>query len=189
MTLDEETAAPAAIPGDATVLSRQKRPRMWFVVLGLMLLAALLFALAPRNSNAHANSEEAAANRPVVAVVPVTREEITREVVFDSELRPYQEIDLHAKVSGFVKTIMVDVGDHAKEGQLIAELELPEVKDDLDRATSAQSHAKQQIRRAEAAWDDAHLTLNRMLQVNKAQPNLIAQQDIDTATARERHAE
>jgi len=104
-------------------------------------------------------------------------------------LRPYQEIELHAKVSGFVQNITVDVGDHVKEGQLIAELELPEVEHDLDHALASQRHAAQQIRRAQAAWDDAHLTLDRMASVEKAQPNLIAQQDIDTATAKERGAE
>lgn len=188
MILEKDTVAPV-VSTDTPAVGRQKRHWNWSAVIGLAILAALYFALRSRSASASASHEDTAGNVPIVATTPVTRENIAREVVFDSELRPYQEIDLHAKVSGYVKTITVDVGDHVKEGQLIAELELPEVKDDLDRATAAQRRAAQQIRRAQAAWDDAQLVLDRMARVNKAQPNLIAQQEIDTATAKERGAE
>ncbi len=177
VTPDRDTAKPAGL----------LKHRWKIVALGLI-TAAVAFFFWPRTSHARGDSAENN-TMPIVAATPVTREEIGREVVFDSELRPYQEIDLHAKVSGYVQSITVDVGDHVKEGQLIAELELPEVEHDLARAVAAQHRAAQEIRRAQVGWDDAHLSLQRIATVDKAQPNLIAQQDIDTATAKERGAE
>jgi len=72
----------------------------------------------------------------------------------------------------------VDFGDRVKAGQLLATLEVPELKDDLDHARAAKQ-------RAEADYKDAHLVYTRLLAVNKDHPNLVAQQDLDTAEARD----
>ena len=166
----------------------ETRPHTWKILLIGLLLAGAAFLFWSRNSHATAPAG-AVDGTPMVAASRTTREEIAREIVFDSELRPYQEIDLHAKVAGYVQSITADVGDHVKEAQLIAQLELPETEHDLERAWAAQRRASQQIRRAQATWEDAHLSLTRMTAIEKAQPNLMAQADIDTATARERGAE
>ena len=70
----------------------------------------------------------------------------------------------------------VDIGDRVKAGQLLAVLEVPELHDDFDHAVA--SHA-----RAQADYRDAHLAYTRLVAVNKDHPNLIAQQDLDTAEA------
>src|SRR5689334_21238883 len=57
---------------------------------------------------------------PVVAVAKIASAELTREIVLTGEFRPYQVIDLHAKVAGYLKKINVDVGDRIQAGQLIA---------------------------------------------------------------------
>jgi multidrug efflux pump subunit AcrA (membrane-fusion protein) len=49
---------------------------------------------------------------------------------------------LHAKVSGYVDKITVDIGDQVKAGQLLAKLEVPELKDELNRATAVQKRAE-----------------------------------------------
>jgi len=151
----------------------------------------------------------AAAPAPV-AVAKVTRADIAREVVFDAEFRPFQDIDLHARVAGFVQTMNVDVGDRVKAGQLLATLEVPELKEDLERAAAAVKRAQQdvvkaqedaqraeedirraeaEIKRAQAAHAEVKLTLGRIAAVSKEQPGLVAQQEIDTAQARERTAD
>jgi len=99
-----------------------------------------------------------------------------------AEFRPYSEIDLHSKVSGYVKQIYVDIGDKVKPGQLLAVLELPELQDDLDHAIAARQ-------RAQADYKDVHLAYQRMIEVNKEHPNLIAQQDLDTAEAKDATAQ
>lgn len=113
-----------------------------------------------------------------VAAARVTREDLYNEVTIPAEFRPYLEVELHAKVSGYVDQINVDIGDRVKANQLLAKLEVPELKDELDRAMAAQ-------KRADADYRDAHLVYNRLLAVEKAHPDLIAQQDLDTAEAKD----
>jgi RND family efflux transporter MFP subunit len=113
-----------------------------------------------------------------VAVATVERRHLYEEVTIPAEFRPYQQVDLHAKVSGYVKAMNVDFGDRVKAGQLLATLEIPELQDDL-------SHARAAEQRAVADDTDAHLAYTRLLAVNTAHPNLVARQDLDAAEARD----
>ena len=119
-----------------------------------------------------------------VAVTAVLRTNLAQVAQFDAEFRPYQEIDVHAKVAGFVKTMHVDIGDQVKEGQLLATLEVPELDDDVRRAEAVQQRNEDEVREIKAASDEAHLAWSRFAAVQKAQPNLIAQQDLDSVRAK-----
>jgi RND family efflux transporter MFP subunit len=114
----------------------------------------------------------------MAAVASVEREDLCREVEIPAEFRPYVEVELHAKVSGYLQRINVDFGDRVKAGQLLAVLEVPELKDELDAAMAAE-------KRAEADYRDAHLIYQRVRGVNQEHPNLVAQQDIDNAEAKD----
>jgi RND family efflux transporter MFP subunit len=177
-------------PEEPTTTSRpEKRKNLlkWTSGAILTIAAGLTIFLWPARSGA--KGENLAQELPVVAAAKIEREDVANELQFDSELRPYQEIDVHAKVSGFVDVINVDIGDHVKEGQIIATLELPEVRDDLERALAAQRRSEQEIRRSQAMFEDAYTNFSRLSAIDKATTNLIAQQDIDTATAKERSSE
>ena len=137
-----------------------------------------------------------AADVPTVAVARVTRGDVAQVLTVAAEFRPYQEIDLHAKVAGYVKSIQVDVGDRVKPGQLLAVLEIPELQDDLQQAEAAVQHATEEVNRAQSDLDRAEsvhelarLNATRLRSASEARPNLIARQDIDDATGRERVAE
>lgn len=132
--------------------------------------------------------EAGAADAPTVAVVPVARGEIYREVTFDAELRPYKEIELHARATGYLDKILVDAGDAVREGQLIAELSVPELEFDLQNAEAAERRAKAGVESATATHEEANLAITRLESAAKAQPNLIAKQDIDTARLRDQSA-
>ena len=71
---------------------------------------------------------------PTVAVAKATIEDLSHGLVLTAEFKPYQEVDLMAKVAGYVKQINVDVGDRVTEGQVLAILEIPEMADDRARA-------------------------------------------------------
>jgi RND family efflux transporter MFP subunit len=114
-----------------------------------------------------------------VAVAKVTREDLYNEVTFPAEFRPYVEVELHAKVSGYVHDMNVDFGDQVKAGQLLATLEVPELHDELHNAIATKQ-------KAEADYTNAHLIYQRLVAVNKDHPNLVAQQDLDTAEAKDR---
>jgi RND family efflux transporter MFP subunit len=115
---------------------------------------------------------------PTVAVAKVDREDLYNEVTIAAEFRPFVEVELNAKVSGYVDKMNVDFGDKVKAGQLLATLEVPELKDELDSARAAQ-------KRAEADYKNAHLVYTRLAGVNNEHSNLVAQQDIDTAEAKD----
>ena len=101
-----------------------------------------------------------------------------------------------AKVAGYVKNINVDVGDRVKEGQLLATLEIPEMADDraraqagVDRSQAEVTRAKDQVQQAQSAHEIAHLSYNRLAEVSKNKPGLVAQQEIDDAHSKDLVAE
>jgi len=98
-----------------------------------------------------------------------------------AEFRPFQEVSLHAKVAGYLKTISVDYGSHVTAGQKIAELEVPELEDELIKARSAYQASLQDVKKAEADFAQADLVHQRLLAVTREHPKLVAQQELDDA--------
>src|SRR5882762_2848615 len=169
-------------------LSVQKRLR-------LSTCAALLAMVASSCTRAP-KVEAQAQDIPTVAVAKATKEELSRNLTLTAEFRPFQEIDVMAKVSGYVKEINVDVGDRVRQGQLLATLEIPEMADDLARARAAVerssaevARARDEIQRAESAHSIAHLSYERLASVSKQRPGLVAQQEIDDARSKDLVAE
>jgi RND family efflux transporter MFP subunit len=161
------------------------------VVLGIMAISVAGTSACSRPRAAAETVE-----RPVVSVAKVTRADLAQTLTLAAEFRPYQEIEVHAKVAGYVKSINVDVGDRVRAGQLLAELEIPELQNDIvaDEASVRRSgeevnRAQADLARAESAHDVAHLGSTRLAAVMKQRPTLVAQQDIDEAQGRDRIAE
>ena len=131
---------------------------------------------------------EAANAAPVAAVVKVQRKNIASTLEISSEFLPFQEIDVFAKVSGYVQKLYIDFGTHVKQGQLLAVLEIPELQQQLiqDQASVHQaeqnvSRAREEQSRAQSAYDVAHITYTRLADVQKNRPELVAQQEVDVA--------
>jgi RND family efflux transporter MFP subunit len=150
----------------------------WVVAAAAVVIVGVLLWCV-RRSREEAERNREASNLPVVAVAKVDREDLYREVTIPAEFRPYVEVELHAKVSGYVDKMNVDFGDRVKAGQLLATLEVPELRDELHNAIATQQ-------KAEADHTNAHLIYTRLFGVNQQQPNLVAQQDLDTADANDR---
>jgi RND family efflux transporter MFP subunit len=138
----------------------------------------------------------APASAPTVAVVRTARADLSQSLTLEAEFRPFQEIDVHAKVAGYLKKIYVDVGDRVKAGQVLAILEVPELLDDVQqddavirRSTEEINRSHADLDRAESAHHVAHVAAERLSNVMKERPTLVAQQDIDDATARDQGAE
>jgi len=136
------------------------------------------------------------ADAPTVAVARIVKGDISQSLTIAAEFRPFQEIEVHAKVAGFLKSISVDVGDRVRAGQLLAVLEVPELQEEIKQDAAAVKRANEEINRAqgdlaraESAHEVAHLASARLASVLKARPNLVAQQDIDEAVGRDRAAE
>jgi len=151
-----------------------QRREAWIALIALMAILVLCFLLLNRGHQ----REKVSTALPVVAVAAVDREDLFNEVTIPAEFRPYVETELNAKVSGYLEKINVDFGDKVKAGQLLGVLEVPELKAELDASIAAQQ-------RAEADYTNAHLIYTRLVGVNQEHSNLVAQQDIDTALAKD----
>lgn len=137
----------------------------------------------------------ASAEAPVAAVVKVQRQNLSSQLEIASEFRPYQEIDVYAKVSGYIQKLHVDWGTHVKQGDVLADLEIPELQQQLQqddanvhRYESAIQGAKEELSRAQSEYNVAHLTSTRLADVQKSQPGLVAQQDIDVTQGKDLQA-
>jgi RND family efflux transporter MFP subunit len=136
---------------------------------------------------------QASPSVPVAATVTVARAPISNTLSIAGEFLPWQEVDLHGKVAGYIKKINVDIGDHVRQGQTLAVLEVPELNAEVAGAAAGVLHsrdeiqrAKNEVTRAEAAHASLHAAYERLKQAAEARPGLIAQQELDDALASDR---
>src|SRR5947209_8020289 len=99
-----------------------------------LLLIALTLALIAGCNRQKEVVASTASERPTVAVAKAAYTGLSRNLVLTGEFKPFQEVEVMAKVAGYVKKMYVDVGDRVKEGQILAVLEIPEMEDDKARA-------------------------------------------------------
>jgi len=130
------------------------------------------------------------------AVAIVKRTAIGNSFSGTGEFTPYQEIEMHAKVSGYVRKINVDIGDRVKTGQVLAVLEVPELVAQLQGAGAGVRHSQQEVQRMQnevdrdqAQFAALHANSTRLEDANRARPGLIAQQELDDAQAKDRAAQ
>jgi len=170
------------------------RKRSSLIVAGIAVLA-LIAILGLWGKSARAEKDDESSLRPVaVALAELTP--ISNTVTLSGEFRPFQEVDVHAKVAGYIRKIYVDVGDHVKTGQTLAILEVPELDAQLQGADATIRRSKDAVRRAKSDLDRAqslhqatHLDYARLKQASEARPGLIAEQELDNAMAKDKEGE
>src|ERR1700749_2674765 len=154
-------------------------------------VAVVITALILHHSSSSGESSQAQPTRNV-SVVAVRRGEITRQLVLSGIFQPFQEIDVHGKVSGYVRHIYVDIGDRVRQGQTLAVLEVPELDAQVEGAQAGVARSQEEIARMqrevtrdEALYAAAHANYERLKQASDQQPGLIAAQDLDDALAKD----
>jgi RND family efflux transporter MFP subunit len=167
------------------------RKRIYWIAGALILLLAvcvLVVLIRPHKAPA--------ANPKAAAVVGVVRGPLTNSLTIAGQFQPYQEVDLHAKVSGYIRWIKVDIGDRVRQGQVLAELEVPELQDQLQGAQAEVRHTQSEIERAQSEVVSAasthaalHAAYTRLLEASKERPGLIAEQELDDARAKDQESE
>jgi len=130
------------------------------------------------------------------SVTQVKRENLASTLTVAGQFQPYQEVDLHAKVSGYIRRINVDIGDRVRDGEVIATLEVPELTAQLSAAQAEVRHSQSEINRAKsevAGAESNHAALHdaytRLAQAAKQRPGLIAEQELDDAMAKDQNSE
>ena len=168
--------------------------RIWiavFVLLVMVLLAWRWLGHAPTEAD-DPNHPLRSSAESVAAVARAERRSIGTTLTVAGEFKPFQDVDVHAKVAGYIKVIHVDVGDHVKAGQTLAVLEIPELAAELAGADAAVRRSKEEIRRAEgdlvraqSAHSAAHSAYARLKQAADSHVGLVAQQEIDDSQAKD----
>jgi RND family efflux transporter MFP subunit len=150
----------------------------------------------PAESPIQAKSTDAQAPAVVVPVARIERADIASRALLTAEFQPFQEVDVMAKVAGYVRSIKVDLGDRVRDGQLLAELEIPEMTDEISKASamveqssSEIAAATDELKRAESSHQIAHVSYTRLQSVAAKEPGLIPQQELDEAHSKDLVAE
>ena len=161
------------------------------LIVSLIVLAVAL-ASCGKTDKVEARDPSASGSTEVsVGVVKIGRKPLGRTLTLSSELVPFQEIDVYAKESGYIKELPVDYGTHVQKGQLIATLEIPELQSQLrqddaaiSNATEQITHAQNELDRVEAQHKVMQLQFDRLNGVAKSKPGLVAQQEVDDSEGR-----
>ncbi|MFC6644199.1 efflux RND transporter periplasmic adaptor subunit [Granulicella cerasi] len=132
---------------------------------------------------------------PTVPVATVSPATLQNNVVLSAEFAPFQDVDVMAKVAGYVREIRVDIGTHVRKGDVLAVLEVPEIQDEMQKAkagvAAAQANivtAQAGVQRAVASANIAHLSFQRINEVATKNKGLVPRQDVDVAQARDAEA-
>jgi multidrug efflux pump subunit AcrA (membrane-fusion protein) len=170
-----------------------RKPMSLILIVGLAVLAPFLSVGCTSRAK---RSNADAAELPSASVAAVKRGSINHTLSLAGQFQPYQVVDVHPKVTGFMRKINVDIGDRVHEGQVLAVLEVPELKAQLQgsgfemqQAKDEITRAQHEIKRAEAIHAAEHANYQRLLDTSKAQPGLVAQQELDDAQSKDLSSE
>src|SRR5579859_7478943 len=158
-------------------------------------LVALAIAMSGALSSCSGSGDkkvQASGPTVTVGVTKVVKKSLGRHITLSSELVPFQEIDVYAKESGYVKKLMVDYGSRVKAGQVMAILEIPELEAQLQEDQAEIKNAFNQVTRAQhelgryqAQYKALHLQYTRLNSVFESQPGIVAQQEVDDAQGKD----
>jgi RND family efflux transporter MFP subunit len=137
-------------------------------------------------------AETKAASIPSARVAVAQRGSISHVLTLAGQFQAYQIVDVHPKVSGYMKKINVDIGDIVQQGQVLAVLEVPELRAQLQQTVHEVDESKEEINRAQHEINSAvathaalHGAYQRLEDASKGHPGLIAQQELDDAQAKD----
>jgi len=148
--------------------------RWWILVLALAAVAALVVSgILPRiHARADLDKETAEMAIPTVSVIHPKRGEPAQEVVLPANVQAYIDAPIYARTNGYLKGWYVDIGAHVKAGQLLADIETPEVDQQLRQS------------RADLATAQANLNLSKITATRYAdllKTDSVSKQDADNA--------
>jgi RND family efflux transporter MFP subunit len=146
----------------------------WIAALALVIVVAIVVSgILPRiHARAALDRETAAMAIPTVSVVRPKRGAPAQEVVLPANVQAYIDAPIYARTNGYLKHWYADIGTHVKAGQLLADIETPEVDQQLRQS------------RADLATAEANLNLSRITATRYAdllKTDSVSKQDTDNA--------
>jgi len=167
-----------ALPRPATV---GKRRATLFVTVALLLCAGgFLFGYLPRHRSQHALAAQVRAEAGAalqVEVVRPKRVDDAARITLPGSVQPLSATVVYARAQGYVKRWLADLGDRVEAGQLLAEIETPELDQQLDQARAELQQADAKLQQARANRDLAKTSLARYQALRPA--GIASQQELD----------
>lgn len=142
----------------------------------ILLSSIALVAVLSSCNHEEKKTDPAAAKAPDIPTFVLHKEQMATSLQMPGELIAYQQVDIYAKVSSFVKTLKVDIGSEVTQGQLLMTLEAPELTSQLAAADS-------RLKAQEALYLASKLNYDRLLETSKT-PGTISKNDLDQAIAK-----
>jgi len=153
---------------------KNKNVALTLWIQGMILLT--LFSGCKEDAPVQSGDKAASTAAQPVATFPLQKEKLSTALQLPGELVAFQQVDLYAKISSFVKDLKVDIGSEVLPGQLLATLEAPELASQL---AAAQSRLKSQ----EAVYTGSKSNYDRLVETSKT-AGTVSQNDIDMAEAK-----
>ena len=173
-----------------------RRPSAGTLILIALLLTVLIVAgffvgYLPRQKREDvlaAESKETGSSLPLVNVSKVTRAAGRSNLVLPGNIQAVTEAPILARATGYIKKRYVDIGDRVKSGQVVADIEAPELDQQILQARAVIEQAKSSVQQADAAIQQARANENLAKVTAGRMSNLlgrgvISKQDNDTAQA------
>jgi RND family efflux transporter MFP subunit len=171
-----EVDKPVRVEGRKPTSNAQGNParRWWIALLALVIVAAVVISgILPRiHARAALDKETAEMAIPTVSVVRPKRGAPTQEVVLPANVQAYIDAPIYARTNGYLKHWYADIGAHVKAGQLLADIETPEVDQQLRQS-------KADLATAEANLNLSKITNDRYADLLKT--DSVSKQDADNA--------
>jgi RND family efflux transporter MFP subunit len=159
-----------------------------FLLLVALAVAGYYWGYLPRQKREMvlaAESQNQSESLPVVTVSPVTRSSSTDSLVLPGNIQAVTEAPVLARASGYIKKRIADIGDRVTVGQVLAEIEAPELDQQILQAKAAVQQADAAMQQADASLQQArsnenlaHVTFDRFSKL--ADKGVISKQDNDT---------
>jgi len=145
-----------------------------------LLLVLLAGCGAPSSSRSAEAKTQAGAPTPLRVVVQKPRRVVgSQQLELPGSLEPFEKAAIYARVTGYLESVAVDIGDPVEEGTELARLVVPEMAAELRRAAARVAQQRAQL-------DLAKITQERLARLRSQSPDAVSQQAVDEAEARRR---
>jgi membrane fusion protein (multidrug efflux system) len=139
-------------------------------------LTTVLFAYGCSNNEAADKKSADSAIAPHYELVQAKQQSVQQVIKLPAQLAAYQEVSIFPKVNGYVKTVLVDIGSHVRQGQLLMVLEAPELEE-------AAAQARERYARSVSDYAISKDNYQRLLEASQT-PGAVSPMDVATARAK-----
>ncbi|MGC1106844.1 MAG: efflux RND transporter periplasmic adaptor subunit [Candidatus Acidiferrales bacterium] len=163
--------------GPSAAVSKRMGPKHWlWILLALAIIAAIVIfgVLSRSRAEGELKKDTATLAVPTVSIIHAERSAPQQEIVLPANIQAYSDAPIYARTNGYLKHWYVDIGAHVKKGELLADIDTPEVDQQLQQARS-------DLSTAEANHHIAQITANRYQGLLNSES--VAKQDVDNAVA------